>query len=119
MNVTGSYRKPLVEEGFIDSAGGPRMLKLRCDCGYEWEIEADAFPGRRRLKNCGRMGVCPYVPIPKLKKRPEDRVMSQSITLPISIVNQIAAFARKKDFNFSRACAELITAGLAHHLIDD
>ena len=33
---------------------------LRCECGYEFEIEADAFPGRRKLRDCGRVGECGF-----------------------------------------------------------
>ena len=36
----------------------PERWVLRCECGHEFEIEADAFPGRRKLRDCGRTSEC-------------------------------------------------------------
>lgn len=60
MTVVRIYR-PDVQEGAIhEEGGGPRTYRLRCDCGYEFELLAAAFPGKKSMRNCGRVEACEY-----------------------------------------------------------
>lgn len=38
---------------------GPQMMRLLCNCGHEFSIETDLFPGRRAMRDCGRQE-CPF-----------------------------------------------------------
>lgn len=120
MLIMKDYRQPLMgvnPDGHplvLDSHGGPHMLRLRCDCGHEWEIEAEAFPGRRALRSCGRF-LCPHTPKPRAKR---ERGSAYCVYLPMKTASLINDYAIQHGVSFSRAIDELITAQIVSQLLN-
>jgi hypothetical protein len=113
--LTGPGGKPYV----ADTHGGPQMLRLRCDCGFEWEIERQQFPGRRKLRSCGRKE-CTALP----QKPPEttfhEKKVSICISIPTDMVALVEQFRIKMSLkNFSRATEALIREALIARIIND
>lgn len=96
---------------------GPMAWKLRCDCGYGWEIVAKDFPGRRQLKSCGRPE-CKYTP-QSVTRKIKERGSAYSIYIPISLAQQIAEFADAHNTTFSKACEVLCREGLVSKLVNE
>jgi hypothetical protein len=118
LTIVDRWREPsyltnqLTGEKYVaDSHGGPWMWRLRCDCGYEFEIEATAFPGRRVARNCARTE-CPYTS----RQEPEaiaGRPVGTSgavftVYLPNDVINLIHAHRKIKLVSFSKAITQLI-----------
>ena len=49
------YRGNEYDSGLL----GPLMMRLQCQCGLEFSIRAEDFPGRRKMRACGG-STCPF-----------------------------------------------------------
>jgi len=102
---------------------GPPMWLLRCDCGYEFSIFKEDFPGRRKLRDCQR----PECPIcqeqlhrseertrPRRAEigRPRSPVFSIPVStyIPLPVANEIDSLARKFKLSRSGLIAEMLKA---------
>lgn len=58
---------------YLTGETGPQVMSLRCDCGHEFKLEKRMFPGRRNMRNCGRVGECEYADGKKLNPKAEEQ----------------------------------------------
>jgi hypothetical protein len=122
--VGNAYYKPLIikrsdgTEYIGDNQGGPRVMKLRCDCGFEWEQEVAKFPGRRRMRNCMR----PQCQFTKPAEKPKP-IRSHGATYSMYLTDDVAAhlkaFAAETGLSFSKAANEIIRRHAVQKLLDD
>ncbi len=116
MRVLRRFRAPIMmrdHEGklYVADTQGPQMLALRCDCGHEWEIRQDEFPGRRKLKNCGRPQ-CPHVNSPG-RSRFRERGSTCSVYLSNALAAQVDTYASALGVSFSRGLERLARSAFA------
>ena len=104
------------EKYVADTHGGPYMWRLRCDCGYEWELPRENFPGRRALRSCGQPECTVATNRPKTGREIHAAI---GISIPVALIEQVKAYAAQTKVNTSRAAAELLYKGLAAALIED
>lgn len=102
---------------YVMDTHGPITMFFRCDCGFEFTMERSQFPGRRRLKYCMRPE-CQYAPKPRTKRDRSDPGKMQSVYLHESLIEQVHAWAAKRDMTYSAAIRELVLKGLVNDLVD-
>lgn len=107
------YHKPLMirrsdgTEYVGDNYGGPKVMSLRCECGYEWEQETATFPGRRKMRSCMRPE-CEFTPRPK-QKRPRGRQgYAVCVYLSHDTTNMVRMVSVDRNLTFSKALDEMI-----------
>jgi len=121
LRLISGYQTPSYAEGpkgryVADTHGGPYMWRLRCDCGYEWEIPENEFPGRRALRSCGRKE-CTVTAKPPRKVRVVKTTLS--LSLAVDTINGIRQYQTAKNLSLSSAANILLDKGLASVLIED
>jgi len=103
-------------EEYVADTYGPALWLLRCDCGLEWEIPKEDFPGRRILKSCGRP-LCPYTPKPKFKAQGQ-----RGRTYTVYLTHEHGAWLQSKataaNMSFSGYLDEHIRQLIADELIN-
>lgn len=110
-------RNPLTGEEYVADTHGPPVMLLRCDCGHEQEILAVDFPGRRKMRYCGRPE-CPHGPR-RPSKAPRERGAAYSVYLPLSRAQQVQQWAKAHGLTFSKAMSELVHEGLIQKIINE
>lgn len=122
LSLIGQYQSPLYKtdrEGnryVYDTHGGPFMWRLRCACGYEWEIPREEFPGRRVLRSCGRKE-CTVTAKPV--KSPKEPKVSVCLYLPVDLLNQLRTYQIRSGTSQSKAAITLLYKALADALVED
>ena len=117
-----AIRTPIMSEGpggetYIADTHGPAVYRLTCQCGHEWDILQSEFPGRRKVRSCGRVE-CPHTPQPKRRFKQHGR--AASVYLSAERYAWVEALAQKNDWPFSKAVDEAIgSAMLAELMADD
>lgn len=119
IEVIRRYQAPIMlrdHEGndYVADTAGPYVMVLRCACGHVWELRRDQFPGRRKLRNCGRPE-CPYASgraghIHRYKERGS----TCSVYLSTALASQVAAYADSQKISFSRGMERLVRAAFAN-----
>ena len=99
-----------------DTKGGPLMMELECDCGHRWEILQQTYPGRRKLRNCGRPE-CRFSH-PKPPKLQKQHGISTSIYVDFDVFVALSDYARDHHLNFSQATNEVCRKGLVAQLLE-
>jgi hypothetical protein len=101
------------------------MWRLRCHCGWEWDIRMADFPGRRLLRSCGREECTVNHPAPKPPKTPKaaraqlvEPSFSHTILFPLHVLEAIREYAQKKDIRFAKAVVELAYEGYLQKMSD-
>lgn len=115
--ITGTT--PSGEEYVMDTHG-PLLMHLRCDCGTEFTIKKDEFPGRRLLRFCGRPE-CPHGPKPPKARRARnlaDPGLMVSAFFPGSLATQVTEWARRNNVSFSEGLRQLAIKGLVADLVE-
>lgn len=120
----------LAARGAVTDTGDQiKKWRLLCDCGHEFVISEDDFPGRRRMKNCGRPQ-CEYAEILKPKPEPvadverprppgrpklalADRGMNMMIYLPLRLIEAAHRLADRNGLSPSKVIAAALTEWLA------
>ncbi len=115
------FRKPIIVKGrdgeYVADTHGPLTWRFRCDCGFVWELEAKDFPGRRKMRTCGRRE-CPYAN-PKSSPSPKEAKSAHSLYLPMALMTEVRAYATRKGLNLSEAVTEILREGLISKLLND
>lgn len=109
--------KKVQESPGITATYKVEMVEFRCECGAEWSIEQDAFPGRRKLKDCGCGAGSKKTEIIKggvrrMQRTGETKVIV-STYLPVSLRDSISERAVKQNVSFNMATMELLLLGLS------
>ena len=112
-------RNVMTGETYITDSQGPWAWRLRCDCGYEWEINRGSFPGRRKLKSCGRPE-CPHGKQPKRAPREpkEPRGAAHSIYLSQSQEGWLREYGKRNGCGLSKAIADLVAKAMVEELVE-
>lgn len=113
LKLLRTYREPVYVPGpkgvpYPSQAQSPAMLELQCDCNHVFSIRRDQFPGKRRLKSCGRLQ-CPYTPRPKAPRRPTVLV---HWTIPVDLQELVADLARARGLTASKAAMLMLREGV-------
>jgi len=105
------------KEYIADTRGGPLVWNMECDCGIVFSIPDDQFPGKRKLKSCGRPE-CPFTPKPKPKRQlPGQQGTSVSLYLNRSLENQLLVYAGVWRTSLSGAIGAILKAYIADESI--
>jgi hypothetical protein len=122
LTLVEEWNAPVHAEGpdgklYVADSQGPRMWRLRCDCGYEWEIERDAFPGRRQMRRCNRPE-CPHgkpaIKTPLPPKPPRLPGMAFTVYVTAELGKAVEHFAIRNGITYPEALRRLAKIGLAH-----
>lgn len=125
LTLLEEHRAPLVltadgKSYVADTKWGPRLMWLRCDCGFEFTLKKTDFPGRRVMRDCNRPE-CPYasarVARADAKNRPRrrhaERVGStHSVYLSDAYSQYLRDYARKRGISFSAAFEHAVEEGI-------
>lgn len=116
----------------IESAGGAvqeittrgsrgLVWVLRCKCGYEFEVDATEFPGRTKMRSCGRKG-CTAVDSPAdfvatgnglgRPRTAGGRKSAISLYLPIWLTAELDERAKKEGVSLSEMVTRLAQVGM-------
>jgi hypothetical protein len=103
-----------------DPEGGPMTWRLRCDCGHEWDLLAMDFPGKKRLRSCGRPE-CPFTPGVRLKRHKaiEEKRVSINVSVPAHVAANLRQYADSRNLNFSQAVTKCALTGLLHLMVEE
>jgi hypothetical protein len=95
-------------ETYVADAWGEVVWKFECACGHVWEILKSNFPGRRKMKYCGRPE-CVFRPNYKPPKRIRMRGVSMSIYLAQDLVAWASGYSAKHSLTFSAVVNKAMT----------
>lgn len=120
VTIKDIFREPIMLPNFIEGPYhggdyGPVTYRMLCACGHEWEVEKAKFPGRRRMKNCGR-AECEYSQ-PKEEKPKRERagrpgssdpssIAAWYITLKVQVA--VSEYAQAHDISVGKAADSLL-----------
>lgn len=97
---------------------------LECMCGHEWTIKAHEFPGRRKMRGCGRdRCTASEKPPTQPKLRPgrpllgEDRGVAVQVYIALKLVNVVREAAAVEGTSFSKMLASYIHDGIKHRAL--
>lgn len=117
-----AYYKPIMAldhhgNEYIANTHGPFMWKLKCECGHQWEIEADDFPGRRKLRSCGRPE-CPHTLRDEPPRIKEAKAVYTSY-MSCSTMDRVVEYAKANRLSKSAALERLLVEGLVSKLVNE
>jgi hypothetical protein len=100
------YRVPIIEIGsggtpYVADTHGPWHMELECECGHMFSMPESAFPGRRKLKSCGRPE-CPHTKPDKLSRAPRERGVALSVYLSLDIAQRLKDESDRQRISFSK-----------------
>jgi hypothetical protein len=91
-------------DGAVSARWGEKTIHLKCQCGKEFSLPYEKFPGRRALKDCG-CGIA-------VDRVSEDLRTSQSIYIEMELLKEITRWAFKNGVSTSKAIVTLAKIGL-------
>jgi hypothetical protein len=105
-------------EQYVADTHGYEFMDLRCDCGFEFSIEAKSFTGKSQLRNCQRPE-CTCVTKRVESTNPFGRVkqtrgVPQTFYLRPELRDKLIDYATTAHVTLSRALTELVEYALAH-----
>ena len=124
LRIANAYRAPIMAserspgfkgEDYIADTHGPRIWTLLCDCGHRWDVKVDDFPGRRRLRSCGRVE-CPHTPKPKFRSRGPAGIV-RTVYLGQENTTWLQTKASASGTSLSRYLDDMVTRARADELI--
>lgn len=77
------------------------MYTFKCECGKQFEMTEESWPGKRAMKDCG----C------GLSDNDGAHVFF-NFTGPLAIREAVTVYKKKYEVSFSRACVELLQKGI-------
>ena len=147
VELVREYRDPIMLEGldgklYDSGEEGPRMLEFKCECGHVWSIRKDMFPGRRRLKSCGRRECTAQlktntkqIPVKSegtVVQMDGDRVFIPGLNVSVKVQRQNVAasipfrmsalvehYAQQRGISKTKAAGELLEIGLKAYFGED
>lgn len=111
VEITRRWRETLsLGDGAVEDSAGPAMIRLRCRCGYSWDVAVAEWLGRVRTKDCGREGECQYARARLAERRRAPRVARSTITMYFSLEVQAELYrlARERGCKVGRVVEQLV-----------
>lgn len=80
------------------------VYTFQCECGKQFEMTEEAWPGKRAMKDCG-CGMSDN----------DGANVFFNFTGPLAVREAVTAYKKAHGVSFSRACVELLQKGIEHN----